>query len=205
MEVVQSPARTRPQLQAQVQSNAPRGPGVSRASAAGLGPRPRISLEDWRLGHTGRRCPGTNADLIGSRGPAAYPGLRPVPHRGGEQVSPPALPASAPPTPPQPLGPTPAQGNWVGREATGRRRLQRDYAPVIRNLSKWTGQAGPLRAQVIKAAAPTPARPGTAGEPGPAAKRGWLAPRLREARAQPGNLGPKATLYIRPPPHTHST
>lgn len=97
-----------------------------------------------------------------------------------------------------------ARGNWVGREATGGRRLQRDYAPVSRNLSKWTGQAGRLWAGVREASAPTPARPGTAGEPGPAAERGWLAPRLREARARPGRRGREATLCARPS-HTHTT
>jgi hypothetical protein len=49
-------------------------------------------------------------------------------------------------------------------------------------LFKWTGQAGPLRAGVTEAAAPSPARPGTVGEPSLTANPGWLAPRLREAR-----------------------
>lgn len=101
--------------------------------------------------------------------------------------------------------PDPAPGNWVGREATGGRRLQKDYAPVSRNLSKWTGQAGPLRAGVIEAAAPTPARPRTAGESGPAAKRGWLAPRLQEERVRPGSRDGKQLSPFPPlPPDAHT-
>lgn len=79
-----------------------------------------------------------------------------------------------PPAPIPATRPNPARGNWVGREATDGRRLQRDYAPVSCNLSKWTGQAGPLRAGVKEASAPTPARPGAAGEPGRALNgAGW--------------------------------
>lgn len=152
-----------------------------------------------RSAHTGRGCP----DLIGSSGPAACAGLRPGPRRGREEVAPPALLAPPPAAGPVPATwPDPAPSNWVGREATGGRRLQRDYAPVSRNLSKWTGQAGPLRAGVIQAAAPTPARPGTAGEPVRAAERGRLAPRLREARA--GLTAGDGSRRVRARPCTHT-
>ena len=82
--------------------------------------------------------------------------------RGGQ----PNLPASA--AAPQPVGQT---LRWlIGmREATDELRLQGDCAPVSRNLFKWTGQAGPPRAGVTEAAAPSLARPGTAGEPSPTA------------------------------------
>lgn len=47
VDVAQSPAGTRPQLLAQVQSDAPRGPGVSQASAARLG----LALASaWKMG-----------------------------------------------------------------------------------------------------------------------------------------------------------
>lgn len=63
----------------------------------------------------------------------------------------------------------------MGREGGDRRRrLQRDCAPVSHNLCKWTGQDRPLEAGVTEAAAHTPARPWTAGEPSRALNRaGW--------------------------------
>lgn len=132
------------------------------------GHRLRISLEDWGMAHKSLGCPDTSRDLSGRSGPTARPGARLGPQRGrpGRGRASRSPRARRPPSPPiLATWPDPARGNWVGREATGGRRLQRDCVPVSRNLSKWTGQAGPLRAGVIEAAAPTPARPGTAGEP----------------------------------------
>lgn len=76
-EVFQSPAGTHPPLLTQVESNTPRGPGLSRARTAKPGSRLHISLEDWGLGYTGRGCPGTNPDLTRRSGPAAHSGARP--------------------------------------------------------------------------------------------------------------------------------
>lgn len=83
-----------------------------------------------------------------------------------KKVGQPTLPAS--PAAPQPVGQT---LRWVigTREATGELRLQGDCEPVSRNLFKWTGQAGPPGAGVTEAAAPSLARPRTAGEPSPTA------------------------------------
>ncbi|XP_021104348.1 skin secretory protein xP2-like [Heterocephalus glaber] len=119
--------------------------------------------------------------------------VRPVPaqDRGQEGVGPPT----------QAHWSDPARCNWGGGEATGGRRLQRNCAPVSHNLCKRTGQARPLRAGVTEAAAHTPARLRTAGEPRRAAKPGWLAPRLWEARVQQrSRVGSSSVAGVSPPP-----
>lgn len=169
-----------PQPQGSKWSGAPRGRGSptlrgfrspkcrgDMSSVASSGAERHPSRARSALSWAGRGLAFTSAWTIGSwhtQAVAAHALTR-------EEVTPPA-----PPSPRRipATWPNPAPGNWVGREATGGRRLQGDYAPVSCNLSKWTGQAGPLRAGVKEASAPTPARPRTAGEPGRALNgAGW--------------------------------
>lgn len=91
-----------------------------------MGPHFHISLEDWRLGHAGCGCPGTNPDLTRRSGPV------PILVQGwghnatGKKSSLPLYPR--PPAPSQPLGPTLHRVIGSG----GRRRAGGDSRETMR-------------------------------------------------------------------------
>lgn len=121
----QSAAGTCPRRPAQVQSDTPEARCV--LSWAGLGPRRHPGLGTGYGPHR-RGCPRTSPALIGKGRCPARP-RRCHSARPGEVARPlsPARPRR------WALG-RPCAGNWVGREATGGRRLQRDRACQLQSV-----------------------------------------------------------------------
>lgn len=185
----------------QVHSDDPQGPGLSRARAASLG---LAFASAWKTGDWAAEA--VLPRHFQGHDPKKWP-RRLSRRKAWATTQTGRGRASRSPRAPRPIPatwPDPARGNWVGREATDGRRLQRDCEPVSRNLSKWTGQAGLLRAGVIEAAAPTPARPGTAGEPGrPLNGAGWRQGSGRRGSGREAGDGSSSVYSPSPSSYTH--